>query len=420
VSSAARLNLLAATALVLALLAGAAGAASDRRYGATIAPSAVQPGTSRTYTIALTNRNNSTAAANNAHVVVPAGFTVDPATLGATTTTAGSCLAAAWTATLDAAPAVIHAVAPPGAGNELCAGGTLRITFAAASSATEQAYTWTTTLARDATAFDLQGAQPIVTVDGTPPPAPTISSAPAALTNSSSASFAFADGDATAKFRCLLDVAAYAACASPRSYAGLAAGSHTFTVKAVDAAGNESPAVSRVWTIDLTPPPPPSLTSKPPTVTASTSATFAFTDDEATASYVCRLDGAAFSACTTPKAYAGLAAGSHAFDIKARDAAGNESALTSYGWTIDLTNPVVAIDPATQPHDPTNDGPAWHDGPRDGVGVDGRHGPAGGARGRLRSRQSDECLHRDGRLPRGRDRSPLRVPARRWGVRRVQ
>jgi hypothetical protein len=354
VSSAARLNLLAAAALVLALLAGAAGAASDHRYGATIAPSAVQPGTSRTYTIALTNRTNSTAAANNAHVVVPAGFTVDPATLGATTTTAGGCLAAAWTATLDAAPAVIHAVAPPGAGNELCAGGTLRITFAAASSATEKAYTWTTTLARDATAFDLQGAQPIVTVDGTPPPAPTISSAPADPTNSSSASFAFADGDATAKFRCRLDAAAYAACVSPRSYAGLSAGSHTFTVKAVDAAGNESPAVSRAWTIDLTPPPPPSLTSKPPTVTASTSATFTFTDDDATASYVCRLDGAAFSACTTPRAYAGLAAGPHAFDIKARDPAGNESALTSYGWTIDLTNPVVAIDPATQPHDPTN------------------------------------------------------------------
>jgi hypothetical protein len=354
VSHAARLTLLAAVAGVLAQLVGAAGAAPDDRYGATITPSAVVPGASATYTVALANRNSSTAAANNAHVVVPDGFAVDTATLGAQTTTAGSCSAGNWAVTMDAAPHVIHAVAPPGASNELCPGATLRITFAASTPALEQAYSWTTTLARDATPFNLQGGQPTVTVDGTPPPAPTISGAPADPTNSSSASFAFADGDATATFRCLLDgEAAYSACASPKSYAGLTAGAHTFTVKAVDAAGNESPAVSRGWTIDLTPPPPPSLTSKPPTVTASTSASFAFTDDDATASYVCRLDGVA-SACTSPKGYSGLAAGPHAFEVTARDPAGNQSAPSAYGWVIDLTNPVVTIDPATQPHDPTN------------------------------------------------------------------
>jgi hypothetical protein len=353
VSPTARLALPPAVALVLALLAGAAGAAPDDRFGATITPSAVRPGASTTYTIALANRPNSTAAANNAHVVVPAGFAVDPATLGAATTAAGSCSASAWTVTLDAAPAVIHAVAPPGTANELCAGGTLRITFAATSPAAAQAYPWTTTLARDAMAFNLQGAQPTVTVDGTAPPTPTISSGPSDPTNTSTASFSFADGDATAVFRCRLDDGAFSACTSPKSYTGLA-GAHTFAVKAVDAAGNESGVASRGWTIDLTPPPPPTLTSKPPTATASTSASFAFTDDDATASYLCRLDGAAFSACTSPKAYTGLAAGQHTFNVKARDPAGNESAPTPYGWTIDLINPVVTIDPATQPHDPTN------------------------------------------------------------------
>jgi len=354
VSRTARLTLFATVALALALLAGAAGAAPDDRYGATITPGAVQPGASETYTVALANRNNSQSAANNAHVVVPAGFAVDAATLGAATTAAGSCSAGAWTVTLDAAPAVIHAVAPPGAANELCPGGTLRITFAATAPAAEQSSSWTTTLARDPSAFDLQGPQPTVTVDGTPPPAPTISSAPADPTNSSSASFGFVDGDATATFRCRLDGAAYSVCASPMSYTGLSEGLHTFTVKAVDDAGNESSAVSRSWTIDLTPPPPPTLTSAPPSVTASTSASFAFTDDDTTATYQCRLDGAAFAACTSPKAYAGLAAGNHVFDVKARDPAGNESALKTHAWTIDLINPVVTIDPATQPHDPTN------------------------------------------------------------------
>ena len=341
-------------ALVLALLAGAAGAASENRYGATIAPVAVGPSSGGTYTVALGNRPTSTAAANNGHVVVPAGFAVDAATLVATTTAAGSCSAAAWTVTLDAAPAAIHAVAPPGAANELCPGATLQITFAATAPAAEKTYTWNTKLARDATNFALQGNQPKVTVDGTVPPTPTISSAPPNPSNSPNASFSFADKDASATLHCRLDDQAYTVCTSPKNYAGLVAGTHTFAVKAVDAAGNESPAASRSWTIDLTPPPPPTLTSAPPSVTASTSASFVFTDDDTSATYLCRLDGAAFSACTSPTAYSGRTAGNHVFDVKARDPAGNESPLKTHAWMIDLTNPVVAIDPATQPHDPTN------------------------------------------------------------------
>lgn len=340
-------------ALALSLLAGAAGAAPDNRYGATIAPTAVVPGANATYTITLTNGSTSTAA-NNGHVVVPAGFTVDGGTLAATTTAAGSCSAADWTVTLDGTPIAIHAVAPPGPASELCPGATLRIKFAAKAPTAQQTYTWTTTLARDATAFELQGAQPKVAVDGTPPPTPTISQFPPNPSNSSSASFAFADGDATATLSCRLDAAPFTACKSPTSYAALSEGGHTFAVKAVDAAGNESTTASYGWTIDLTPPPAPTLTSKPPNVTASTSASFAFTDGDATASYFCKLDAAAFAACTSPKAYTGLSAGQHVFDVKARDLAGNEGATISYTWTIDLTNPVVTIDPATEPQDPTN------------------------------------------------------------------
>ena len=340
-------------ALALALLAAAAGAAPDNRYTAAITPTAVVPGANATYTIALTNLAASTAG-NNGHVVVPAGFIVDAGTLAATTTAAGSCTAAGWTVTLDAKPIAIHAIAPPGPTNELCPGATLRIRFAAKAPAAQQTSTWKTTLARDATAFDLQGPQPKVAVDGTPPPTPTISQFPPNPSNSASASFAFADGDTSATLSCRLDAAAFTACKSPTSYAALSEGSHAFGVKAVDAAGNESATASYSWTIDRTPPAAPTLTSKPPNVTASTSASFAFTDDDPTASYLCRLDGAAFAACASPKAFAGLSAGQHAFDVKARDAAGNDGATTSYTWTIDLTNPVVTIDPATEPQDPTN------------------------------------------------------------------
>jgi len=345
------LSLLAGLSLALPFVT-VASAAPDDRFGAEITPAAVQPLSSSGYAITLANRNNSTSAANNAHVVVPAGFVVS--TLSAVTSASGSCTASTWAVALNAATSTIDAVAPTGAANELCPGATLRITFNATAPAAETDYTWTTTLLRDTSPFSLQGSQPRVRVDATAA-APVIASGPPSPSNSSSATFAFSYSDPAAAFRCQLDGTPFAACTSPASYTGLAQGPHAFAVKAIDLAGNESATALRAWTIDLTPPPAPAILQKPPTVTASTSASFSFTDAEASLTYLCKLDAAAFSGCTSPLSYPGpLAAGPHQFQVKARDAAGNESAAVPYGWTIDLTNPVVTIDPATQPADPTN------------------------------------------------------------------
>ena len=75
-----------------------------------------------------------------------------------------------------------------------------------------------------------------------------------AVTSASAARFVFASDEAAVRFECRLDAAAFAPCASPAAFGGLAPGAHTFAVRAVDWAGNAdgSPA-GAAWTVAATP-----------------------------------------------------------------------------------------------------------------------------------------------------------------------
>jgi hypothetical protein len=86
----------------------------------------------------------------------------------------------------------------------------------------------------------------------TAPPDTAIASGPEGKTKKKSANFSFSGTDARAvvSFECKLDSGSFETCASPKSYSGLKKGSHTFSVRAVDAAGNVDPApASRSWTV---------------------------------------------------------------------------------------------------------------------------------------------------------------------------
>jgi hypothetical protein len=61
-----------------------------------------------------------------------------------------------------------------------------------------------------------------------------------------SASFSFGADETGSTFRCKLDARKAARCTSPKGYAGLAPGPHTFKVYAVDAAGNADPTPATV------------------------------------------------------------------------------------------------------------------------------------------------------------------------------
>ena len=88
-----------------------------------------------------------------------------------------------------------------------------------------------------------------------------------------------------------------------------------------------------------------SITGQPANPTNVTSATFTFTSTELGSTFQCQMDGGAFGACTSGvTTFAGLAAGSHTFAVKATDPAGNTDATpASYTWTIDLTAPDTSI-----------------------------------------------------------------------------
>jgi hypothetical protein len=189
------------------------------------------------------------------------------------------------------------------------------------------------------------------TIDTTAPVAPTITSSPAALSNSSSGSFSFT-GEPGGSFECQLDGGPFSTCSSPKNYTGLTDGSHTFNVRQKDAANNTGPATSYSWTIDTTPPAAPTITAHPVNPTNGTTASFSFTG-EAGGTFSCQLDGGGFSACTSGKSYAGLGAGSHTFQVRQTDTAGNTGPAASFAWTVDTTAPDTSLDSSpTNPSSP--------------------------------------------------------------------
>ncbi len=79
----------------------------------------------------------------------------------------------------------------------------------------------------------------------------TIIGTPDDPSSSADASFTFNSSKPGSTFECRLDGGAYAACDSPKNYTGLSNGSHTFYVRAIDAAGNPDPTpASYTWEID--------------------------------------------------------------------------------------------------------------------------------------------------------------------------
>lgn len=193
-------------------------------------------------------------------------------------------------------------------------------------------------------------------------PDTSITANPANPSNSAAASFSFSgtDSGGLSGFECKIDAGAFAACTSPQSYPSLSNGSHTFAVRAIDSVGNVDPTpASFTWTIDTTAP-DTSITANPANPTNSAAAAFSFSGSDAggVASLECKLDAGAFVPCTSPQSYSTLTDGSHTFQVRAIDTAGNVDATpASFTWTVDTVSPTVTVNQAAGQADPTGGSP---------------------------------------------------------------
>jgi hypothetical protein len=178
--------------------------------------------------------------------------------------------------------------------------------------------------------FTAETTKPVASITGGPKQG--------SFTKDSTPTYLFASNEAGSTFVCRYDSSPFTACSSPYTRS-LPNGAHTFSVKAIDAPGNESTAVSRSFTVD-TVAPQTTITSGPSGSTTDTTPTFGFSSSDSGSTFACRFDSQAFAPCSGPgpthTPSTPLSAGSHRFDVRATDKAKNTDP-TPAGRTFTVT-----------------------------------------------------------------------------------
>jgi len=169
---------------------------------------------------------------------------------------------------------------------------------------------------------------------------PSITTKPAAVTGATSVRLSSSFKSGSAAF-CKLDDSSWHGisydsvnCAD-YSASGLASGQHTFTIIQADLSSGivYSKPVSYTWTIDATPPPAPTITSKPSEITNSSAAGISFSGLVGS-TFSCKVDDGSWAACASPLYLAGLADGSHTVQVKQVNKFGITSTATAdVSWT---------------------------------------------------------------------------------------
>ncbi|MBN8869085.1 MAG: SGNH/GDSL hydrolase family protein [Solirubrobacterales bacterium] len=172
------------------------------------------------------------------------------------------------------------------------------------------------------------------------------------ITTSRSATFVKHSTDPAADTICTLkrngtELSSQPCASSSKSYSGLADGKYEFSTNSKDASGDWDPSPPvRTWTVDNIA--PTTAIDPIPAKTNNNDPLLAFTSNEPTANFECRIwQGFAvtsFSPCMSPKPYLNLADGLWTFQVRAIDRAGNvDSATAVKQFEVDTVPPDVTI-----------------------------------------------------------------------------
>src|SRR5688572_25143006 len=180
-------------------------------------------------------------------------------------------------------------------------------------------------------------------------------------TRSNSMTFSFSGTDNVGakiyRFECSLDSIPFVTCVSTNTV-NVIDGTHTFSVRSEDNAGNkDSTPAYFTWTVDTTAPTTSIVSAvdgNNNTVSnngnsESTSIKFTFNSTDAggvgIASHQCNIDNSRYVACTSPFIFPNLLRdGSHTFSVLSQDNAGNKDSTPAYfTWTVDTTAPTTSI-----------------------------------------------------------------------------
>ncbi|MGH2905241.1 MAG: hypothetical protein ACRDKI_00550 [Solirubrobacterales bacterium] len=118
-------------------------------------------------------------------------------------------------------------------------------------------------------------------------------------------------------FECSLDGGDFTSCSLETGLVSLALGWYNFRIRATDSGNNVSDAISYDWFVA------DDLSGGVPETTLDTTnhqglnATYTFSSDIPGSTFECSMNGSAWQACDTPKAYVGLAAGAYTFKVHA-------------------------------------------------------------------------------------------------------
>ncbi|HEX8704420.1 MAG TPA: Ig-like domain-containing protein [Myxococcaceae bacterium] len=162
--------------------------------------------------------------------------------------------------------------------------------------------------------------------------------------NQARATFIFSSSESGSRFDCSLDEEPFSSCSSPQLYPPLEDGSHSFRVRARDAAGNldTTPASFR-WNIRADrEPPDTSFALQPPAETNERVPGFRYSSSELPYTAECSLDGAPFTPC--PEVFPALDDGPHWLEARACDGVGNCDPIPARSeWYVDTEKPEAPI-----------------------------------------------------------------------------